>query len=117
MFITSPKELQLVNVDYTVVFEGTRKHHVVIAEAINPFTLHVIIPGLYAQRNYCRKSTCLFVYPPYLFLAALPTCTIPVLGMHWNLVQDVRPEPEIFLASFISEVKLCPSLDLITGSS
>ena len=46
MLIASPKELQVSNVDYVVVFEGTKKYHVAIADVVNPFTLHVVIPGL-----------------------------------------------------------------------
>lgn len=46
MLITSPKELQVSNADYAVVFEGTKKYHVAIADVVNPYALHVTIPGL-----------------------------------------------------------------------
>lgn len=45
MLIASPKELQLANIDYVVVFEGTKKYHITVADFVNPYTLHVIIPG------------------------------------------------------------------------
>jgi hypothetical protein len=45
MLIASPKELQVSSVDYVVVFEGAKKYHVSIADVVNPYTLHVVIPG------------------------------------------------------------------------
>ncbi|XP_046861348.1 A-kinase anchor protein 13-like isoform X2 [Xenia sp. Carnegie-2017] len=44
MIITSPTELHNLNVNYAVVFEGSKKYHIAIADIVNPYTLHVIIP-------------------------------------------------------------------------